>query len=183
MQRNEIIIVLKKLKIAYPRFYADMSKEDAQNTIVLWEDMFKEDNGQLVMAAVDNLIVNFKYPPTIADVKEEMYKLTNKEVAPIELWAIAKKMIGKGIYMTQEEFEERKAEREKQEKAFFGGLIVLKDIEKMDSDTVNSVIQSNFLKQIKIIQDREKAEKQMLPSTKRVLEMLDNVTKAIEGGK
>ena len=44
MQRNEIIIVLKKLKIAYPRFYADMSKEDAQNTIVLWEDMFKEED-------------------------------------------------------------------------------------------------------------------------------------------
>lgn len=179
MQRNEIIIVLKKLKIAYPRFYADMSKEDAQNTIVLWEDMFKEDNGQLVMAAVDNLIVNFKYPPTIADVKEEMYKLTNKEVAPIELWVIAKKMIGKGIYMTQEEFEQYPDTI----KAFFGGLSGLKDIAKMDSETVNSVIQSNFLKQIKIIQDREKADKQMLPSTKRVLEMLDNVTKAIEGGK
>jgi hypothetical protein len=141
--------------------------------------MFKEDNGQLVMAAVDNLIVNFKYPPTIADVKEEMYKLTNKEVAPIELWAIAKKMIGKGIYMTQEEFEQYPDTI----KAFFGGLSGLKDIAKMDSETVNSVIQSNFLKQIKIIQDREKAEKQMLPSTKRVLEMLDNVTKAIEGGK
>lgn len=178
MQRNEIVIILKKLKLAYPRFYADISKEDAQNTIVLWEDMFKGDDGQLVMAAVNNLIANFKYPPTIADIKEEMYKLTNKEVAPIELWSIAKRMIGKGLYMTQAEFETYPAEI----RAFFGGLSGLKDISKMDSETVNSVIQSNFLKQIKIIQDREKADKQMLPSTKAVLEKLNSCTKALEGG-
>lgn len=171
MQRREIVVILKKLKIAYPRFYADMSRDEAEDTIVLWTDMFAEDDANLVAMAVNNLIVNLKYPPTIADVKEEMYKLSNKEVAPIELWLVAKKMISSGLYMTQEEFDTYPNEV----KSFFGGLSGLKDISIMDSETVNSVVQSNFLKQIKIIQEREKAEKKMLPEVKARLA-------AIEGG-
>lgn len=176
MQRKEIIIILKKLKIAYPRFYADISKEEAEDTILLWMDFFKDDNPSLVLESVNNLIVNFKYPPTIADIKEEMYKLTHKEVAPIELWAIAKKMISNGIYMTQKEFDEYPSEV----KSFFGGLSGLKDIAVMDSNIVNSVIQSNFIKQVKIIQERQKQEDKMLPETKQRLEKL--MSKALGDG-
>lgn len=159
MQRSEIIIILKKIKLAYPRFYNDISKQEAEDIVILWEEFFKNEDPSLVMLAVNSLISTFKFPPTIADIKEEMYKLTNKEQTPMELWSVAKEMIRNGLYMTQEKFDKYP----KEVTMFFGGLSGLKDISMMDSGTVNSVIQSNFLKQVAIIQDRNKQEIKRMP--------------------
>ena len=86
MNREQIIVILKLLKTAYPKFYMNMTKDDAENTINLWLDMFKSDNPQTVMVAVKELISNFKFPPTIADVKEQIAKITIKKTDLTEEW-------------------------------------------------------------------------------------------------
>ena len=82
-----------------------MNKQEAEDTINLWIDMFRHENVNLVVLAVKNLINTFKWPPTIADVKEEMYKLTEEEKeTPIEVWNLIKKAIRNSSYNSYEEF-------------------------------------------------------------------------------
>lgn len=105
MNRENVLVVLKILKTAYPDFYKTMSKEDAEDTINLWMEMFKNDDPNLVIAAVKNLIATFKYSPKIADVKEEMYRLTTKEENIEDILAEIRNAMHNSSYHATEEFE------------------------------------------------------------------------------
>ena len=86
MSREEIIEILGILKVAYPRFYANMTKDEAEKTISLWGEMFKNDSPELVAIAVKKLITELQFPPTIADIKNTMYKLVDRTEDNTELW-------------------------------------------------------------------------------------------------
>lgn len=177
MNREQIIAILKVLKTAYPKFYSDMSKDDMLNTIDLWTEMFAHENPQLVVAAVKNLINTFKWPPTIADIKEEMHKLTETETeTPIEIWNKIKRAIGRSIYYSYEEFQKLPEIAQK----FVGSPGQLKEWAS-DIDYIDSVVKGQFLKQYEILIKREKENKMMLPEVKEFVEqlMLENDTKLL----
>jgi len=170
MNREQAIMVLKILKTAYPRFYADMNKQEAEDTINLWLDMFKHENPQLVLGAVKNLINSFKFPPTIADIKEEMYKLTTVEKqTPAELWNVLKSAIRRSGYYSYEEFEKLPEVVQK----FVGSPNQLKEWA-LATDFNDGVVKGQFFKQIEILEKREKEEKMMLPELKEIVQMLGN---------
>ena len=56
MDRAETIKILSVLRGAYPQFYRDTSRQEAERVVGLWEDMFREDEYMLVAAAVKALI-------------------------------------------------------------------------------------------------------------------------------
>lgn len=74
MNKEEIIAIFKILKVAYPRFYIDISKEDMIKTINLWLEMFQNNNKQDITKAIKELICELEFPPTIADVKKKINK-------------------------------------------------------------------------------------------------------------
>lgn len=165
MNREQVIAILGTLKTAYPRFYADMTKQTMLETIDLWTEMFKDDNPMLVTVAVKNLITSFKFPPTIADVKDKMYELSKVETeTPVEIWNAIKKAIRRSSYYATEEFEALPEVAKK----FVGSPAQLKEWA-IASDFNDGVVKGQFLKQIEIIREREKAEKMMLPETREVI--------------
>lgn len=172
MDREQIIAILKVLKTAYPKFYAEMTKEEMLNTIDLWTEMFSHENPAIVTAAVKNLINSFKWPPTIADIKEEMYKLTDtREESPIEMWNVIQKAIQRSTYYAHEEFEKLPEIAQK----FVGSPRQLRDWA-VAEDFNEGVEKSLFLKQYEVLVKREKDSKLMLPSTKKLIQkLLDNV--------
>ena len=168
MNRDEVVAILGVLKTSYPRFYAGMTKEEMYSTIDLWNEMFAHENSQLVVMAVKNLINTFKFPPTIADVKEEMYKLTEEErQSPIEIWNLIKKAIRNSGYYSYEEFHKLPEIAQK----FVGSPNQLKEWA-LDIDFNDGVVKGQFLKQVEILQKRDKEEKMMLPETKTILQQL-----------
>lgn len=168
MNRDEVITILGVLKTSYPRFYAGMTKEEMYNTIDLWSEMFAHESPHLVVTAVKNLINTFKFPPTIADVKEEMYKLTNQEnQSPIEIWNLIKKAIRNSGYYSYEEFQKLPEIAQK----FVGSPNQLKEWA-LDIDFNDGVVKGQFLKQIEILKQREKEDKMMLPEAKTLLQQL-----------
>lgn len=174
MDREKIITIMKIFKTAYPRFYADMTREDAENTIALWLDMFKHENPELVIAAVKNLINTFKWPPTIADVKEEMFKLTHKEdETPIQLWNAIKKAISRSGYYAKEEFEKLPEIAQ----TFVGSPSQLREWA-IDPDYNDGVVKGQFLKQVEILKQRKKDSTMMLPQVKELVKnmMIDDAT-------
>ena len=168
MQRDEIIVILGTLKTAYPKFYTDMSKQEMMNTIDLWTEMFAHEDAKLVTVAVKNLINTFKWVPTIADIKEEMYKLTEtKNESPIELWNCIKKAIRNSAYNSYDEFQKLPEAA----KTFVGSPNQLREWA-LSTDYNDGVVKGQFLKQIEVIQKREKDNKLMLPQVKNIIEQL-----------
>lgn len=168
MTREQIVSALTILKTAYPNFYKDMSKQEAENTINLWSMMFEHEDSQLVMIAVKELINSFQFPPTIADIKNKMASLTSTIKTPTELWGELEKALKDSIYHSNEQFEKLSPEVQ----SFVRNPGQLKEMAMMDSDVVHSVIKGQFLKQIEIIQKRIDDDRKMLPETKRMKEML-----------
>lgn len=168
MTRDEVIAILGIMRTAYPRFYANMKKDELLQTVDLWFEMFKGDNPLLVTNAVKKLITELEFPPTIADVKKSMYSLTDRSETSIELWNRFLKAASRSCYNSVEEYEKLPDILKK----FVGSPMQLKDYAMMDSDTVNSVIKGQFLKHIEILKQREKEEKMMLPGVRDLINQL-----------
>lgn len=177
MTIDETKMILGILKTAYPNFYKEMSKQEMLNVVDLWADMFKNDNSKLVTVAVKELINSFQYPPTIADVKNKMYSLTNNDKTPSELWDRLQKAISRGIYHSEEEFEKLPDEV----KEYIKSPGQLRELAMLDSDVIHSVTKGQFFKNIEVIKKRTAENKKMLPQNKKILAMIGNIGQDING--
>ena len=72
MNSVETIKVILTLTTAYPNSYKDMTPDRIGQTLELWEELFEKDDGEIVLASVKKLITELKFPPTIAEIKEEI---------------------------------------------------------------------------------------------------------------
>mgnify|MGYP000879444294 FL=1 len=179
MTRQEALAIMAMLKTAYPSFYKDLSKEELNAAVNLWATMFSDEPVQLVTEAIKAMICTLKYPPTIADVKERIAMITQpQEMTEMEAWQKVKSAIS--YYNADENFANLPPVLQK----LVGSPNALREWALMDSETVNSVIQSNFMRSYKVITTREK-EISMLPeSTKQLIMKTANrmlFTNSVEG--
>lgn len=170
MTKNDVVKIFIVLRTAYPNFYKEMKKEDLEATIDLWAEMFAHENPALVVAAVKNLINTFKWPPTIADVKDEMYKLTQTETeTPVEMWNKIKSAMSRASYYAQEEFDKLPEVAKK----FVGSPNQLREWA-LSIDYNDGVTKGQFFKQYEILKQREKDNKLMLPEVRNIAKQLAN---------
>jgi hypothetical protein len=163
MTRQEALAVMAMLKTAYPTFYKNFNKEDINAAVNLWATMFSEEPIQVVNEAIKALMCTLKYPPTIADVKEKIRKITQPdEMTEMEAWQMVRRAIS--YYHANEAFANLPSILRK----IVGSPNQLREWALMDVETVNSVIQSNFMRsyKAKVAQEKEYA---MLPSSTKQL--------------
>lgn len=167
MTREDTIGILSILKASYPNFYKELTKKDAETTINLYTEMFSNTEANLVATAIKELIQHQSYPPTIADIKNKIDELTQPyEETEAELWEIYKKTIQSGYYGDRSEFEELPEAI----KSYLGNNPNrINELGMMESSTFNSVEKGIFLKQIKVIKERAKSIRMMLPETRKYL--------------
>ena len=169
--------MLSILKKAYPNFYKNITKEEVEDTVLLYEEMFKDCNYKLVSLAIKELINTYEYPPTIATIKKKMYELTHlEEESNSELWDKLLKAIRNGYYGAEEEYKKLPDIV----KEYIGGPEQLRSIAEMDSETIHSVVKGQFLKQIENLKEREKTKQNLSPEVKKMLfgedkKLLENV--------
>lgn len=155
MTRDDVIKIMSVLRGAYPHFYRDISKQEAYDTINLWTDMFSNDDASIVAAAVKSLIDGDDkgFPPTIGQVKAKMRLLVGSdELTEAEAWNLVSKAVKNGLYGAVEEFEKLPPAV----KQIVGSPSQLRDWASMDSDTLHSVVASNFQRSYKVVATREK---------------------------
>jgi hypothetical protein len=100
------------------------------------------------------------FPPVIGQVKEYIRKLTApEEMTEQEAWALVAKAIRNGTWGAKEEFEALPPQIQR----IVGSPTQLSDWAKMDSDSVHSVVASNFQRSFRA---KAKADKEYaaLPS-------------------
>lgn len=143
MTRSEVLDMLSVLKAAYPNFYRGMSRSEADGVVSLWCTMFADEPVELVAPAVKALIATDVkgFPPHIGAVKAKIQQIsTPKEMTEMEAWGLVKNALRNGYYGAQEEFDAFPPDVQKT----VGSPNQLKEWALMDTDTLNSVVASNF---------------------------------------
>lgn len=165
MTYDETLAIMAVLKAAYPTFYKDMKRSEAEGIVGLWAEMFKDEPAEVVAVAVKAHIANDVkgYPPHIGAIKEAITKISQpKEMTELEAWGLIQKAIRNGIYGAVKEFNALPETLQR----LVGSPNQLKEWAMMDAEVVNSVVASNFQRSYKV---RAKSEREFmaLPSDVR----------------
>ena len=158
MTREDTIKVLSILRGAYPGFYRDITKQEAESTIVLWASMFEEEPFELVGAAVKAFITADAkgFPPAIGQIKERIRQITQpEEMTEQEAWALVSKAISRSTYGSVEEFEKLPPEIQ----AVVHDPGQLRQWALAEADEVETVVASNFMRSFRA---KQKATKEYL---------------------
>ena len=165
MNYEETLAIMGVLKAAYPQYYRDMKRSDAESVVSLWAEMFKEEPVNVVAVAVKAYIASDTkgFPPHIGAIKDAIVKIkAPKSMTEQEAWLLVKNATRNGLYGSAEEFEKLPPICKK----LVGSPSQLREWATMDSDTLNSVVASNFQRSYKVMEKREK-ERLALPSDVR----------------
>ena len=148
MTYDETLTIMSVLKAAYPNYYKDMRRSDADAVVALWVEMFKDDPVEIVAVAVKAHIATDKkgFPPHIGAIKEAIVKLkTSDEMTELEAWGCVLKAIRNSNYNSAQEFDALPPVVRR----LVGSPNQLREWAQMDSDTINSVVASNFQRSYK----------------------------------
>lgn len=158
MTREETLAIMSVLKAAYPAYYKDMNRAEAERVVGLWTEMFRDDPVEQVALAVKGYIANDLkgFPPHIGAIKNALVKLrTPNEMTELEAWGYVQRAVRNGIYGAQREFDALPPVVQR----LVGSPNQLKEWAMMESDVVNSVVASNFQRSYKA---RAANEREML---------------------
>jgi hypothetical protein len=180
MNRKETLAVMALLRTAYPQYYAKETAETVNASVALWEMMFVDDDFQLVKAAVTAFIATDTkgFPPVIGQIKGKLDMIQSEaygggELTPMEAWTKVQRAIKNSYYNSAEEF----AKLPDTIRAVIGSPSTLRDYATMDSETVNSVVASNFQRSFSARRDHV-VEMRKLPQSVKTL-IADERFKAI----
>ena len=167
MTRQETGQVMDVLVTAYPRFYAGPGAPDPRKAVTLWAEMFRDDPVELVAAAVKALIATDErgYPPHIGAVKTQMRKIMQPaEPTEQEAWALVLGAIKRGIYESAAAFNALP----ETVRRVVGSANQLREWAVMDSETVQSVVASNFQRSYRARSASEKEFAALPEDVKRI---------------
>ena len=168
MTFEETGIIMDILTTAYPRFYSRADSPDMVKTLRLWAEMFASDDVALVAAAVKALIESDEkgFTPHIGAVKAKLRLITGSDdLTEAEAWGIVAKAIRNSAYGAREEFEKFSPII----KRIVGSPSQLREWGMMDSETVHSVVASNFQRSYKAIAQRERELAKLPPDVKAII--------------
>ena len=144
MNRTETLKILAVLRGAYPAFYRDMGRQEADSVVALWEEMFADEPYSIVAAATKALIANDSkgFPPNIGAVKARIQQLTQpQEITDAEAWALVSRAVRKLDWLAPEkQFDKLPPDV----RAAVGSPHTLVEWGKMDEATFGSVAASVF---------------------------------------
>ena len=75
MTLEESAKLLAMIKLAYPNSYKNVDKETTLATVNMWHRTFKATPYRIIEIALDHFVKGSKFPPTIADMIEELQKM------------------------------------------------------------------------------------------------------------
>ena len=75
MNTLEATRLLALIKLAYPNSYKGMDNDSAMATVNMWESSFRDVPYQVMEQAFNTLRMQLKFPPTVADMAEQIRML------------------------------------------------------------------------------------------------------------
>lgn len=170
MTRSETAKLFMLLHAAYPQFYSNVNEVEANEALALWSDVFSDERSEVVGYALKRLIrTHGRFPPTIADVVEKIEELKSAarhEPTNEELWQILREGVMDGLFGAEEHFKEFPPVL----KRYCGGPEWLRDHAVIELNIMDTVVKSQFMKQISDLKDRVEYEATLPDGLKAVLQ-------------
>lgn len=163
MNYDETLAIMSVLKAAYPNFYKDMKRGEAEGIVSLWAEMFKDEPAELVAAAVKTHIASDQkgFPPHIGAIKNAIVKLTKPpelDMSEMEAWNLVRRAIH-GASMEAWSRKWRNGVQDPRTSAevnfeklpevlqkIVGSPNQLAEWERLDGQEIDTVLQSNFMR-------------------------------------
>lgn len=163
MTRDDTIKALYILKIAYPQFYKDMTREEGERVVDLWAMMFDGDDPLLVINAVKSFIATDTkgFPPAIGLIKKKMRDISHPDLmTEMDAWNYVKIAVRNSLYNAKQEFDKLPPTIQ----SLIGSHNVLREWAMLDSGQFDTVVQSNFMRSFKARHKHEQ-DYQALPES------------------
>lgn len=162
--------IVALLQFNYPDTMRDMTKDALKTYIGLWQSFFANEPYALVEAAVKAHIASTtdRFMPNIGQIKEQIRKLTapdEQRITETEAWALVNRALRNGTYGCKEEF----AKLPPAVQRAVGSENTIREWASMDSETVQSVIASNFMRSYRIAAENEREAAKLPPSVRETV--------------
>ena len=176
MTFEQFSILAKTMKVVYTsdKFLPD------QDAIKVWFAILKDMDYKLATAAVQMHIETSTLPPTIADIRNKAADIVDRDsrMSDMEAWSLVRSAISDSAYHSQEQFARLP---ETVQKAV-GSPQNLHEWSQMDMETVGSVIHSNFLRNYRVVVERQREMQQLSPNMRNLLADIVEQTKRLGVG-
>lgn len=171
MTDKEFMIIVKGLKAVYtdPKFLAD------NDAIDVWYGLLCDLPYQVLSTAVQKYMMQEQYPPTIAGLRKKAAEITapvHEDMSELEAWSLVRKALSNSGYNAEAEFGKLP---ELCQKAV-GNASNLREMALMDTETVNSVEQSHFIRNYRTVLDRKRVDSQIAPGVMQMVKKIKNET-------
>lgn len=177
MTEKETAQIMAVLKVAYPRYYQNLTQEEALQAVKLWHSMLLDYPYEVVQKSVKALIATTKFPPAVSEVIEKIQLLTKPlDLSEVEAWGMVKQALRNGYYHSKEEFEKLPIKIQQT----LGRHDVLREWAMAEVDSVDTVIGSNFMRSYRTIQHRQKELDALPVDVKKFMEVATSKMKSIE---
>lgn len=143
MTKEEVGKVLAVINAYYPYFFKEMNAEGKRAIIELWARQFAEYDYAMVNAALDAYIAvdENNRAPNVGVLKSLIRKMTEpEEMTEQEAWEKVANALRNSGYNSVEEYEKLPEQIQR----VVGSPNQLREWSQMDSDTLQSVVASNF---------------------------------------
>lgn len=172
MIKKEMAEILAIMQANYPDDFRGMSDTAMNAKINLWFMQFRDDDYKEVLAAVMAHIATDtnRFMPPVGVIKAKLVEIRQPdEMTEMEAWELVSKATRNSSYNSAEEF----AKLPPVVQRLVGSPMQLKEWAAMDSDTLQSVVASNFQRSYKV---RAKNEREYLALPSSVKTFMASLT-------
>lgn len=169
MTKNEVIKLLMTIQTFYPNYQV----ENKEFTINAWYAIIGDCDYKLMEKALQAYITTDTsgFAPSIGQLLDKLHTIQNpQELNEMEAWSLVSKALRNGYYGAVEEFNKLPPLVQKA----VGSPDNLRNWSQTDTNSIENVVQSNFIKTYRTVVNRENEIKKM-PADVRTL--IENVNK------
>lgn len=146
LKQEQFKILVSAMKSAFPD-PGFIPTNESYNT---WFYMLNDIPYDTLSKAVKLYIQTEKKPPTIADLRQKVKDLEPMGMTELEAWGMVSKALSRSIYHYQSEYDDLPPDIQKA----VGKAENLREWATMDTETVQSVVQSQFLRSYRTVSKR-----------------------------
>ena len=162
MNKTEAAKIIAILQVNYPENFRGKSDDVIKATVDLWARAFADEPYTMVSAAVMTHMVSDtnRFMPPVGVIKAKIAEMLKPdEMTEQEAWSLVANALRNCTYGAEEEY----AKLPPAVQRAVGGASQLKDWAMMDTETVQSVVASNFQRSYRVTSQRER-DWEKLPS-------------------
>lgn len=152
MNSREMMASLDKARAFYPAFFEKKTDEALLEIAEAWAELFAGVDTGIFAEAFQAAILSSKFFPTPAEIREKLIAMTKRdEMTEQEAWGLVRAAMKTGRSNTLGAWDSlpecvRRA---------IGSAEILRDWATMDTNTVNSVIASNFMRSYRTVAEQQ----------------------------